>query len=554
MFDLATHENCGRRGGILVIAVGLSVLLMILSLSFFVRMRNEAASSNLVVRDVQARIMLHAANSYIMEAARLGYAQGDPLDHAGFERYGQATFIDYWSGKQGDLPDPESEEAYDTTDLENANRFTPSDEVLEYMGAWMPTATGTTTFNRQNWVGWYTPKHRGFSLTPFHFQSMDVHSWWDSWRQDLEKWEPRMRSRNTTLHPNIDPNPNSAGDLVVLGDEVYFDGARAELTEFWPLPNQPGSRPRLFQMYVREQTPYAVIPHLSHYPQADAEADGVYGQMKSHEYRPGPFPDPRFSAGGIWTAPITDGNYRRFVDEYSRFQGMKSLNRLRGNVTNQPIHVDPHLLHYPIDEDLSSLFEEPNWGSGGLGLRPVELPAGPPDPIELWHGRSHALDWKTAADGTIERDGRGYARLTWKLDDNGRPVRQDAPRRNSSNLGWFRIYREAHNRFIVTVGGGPSQGWRIRVDDNGDEYIERSGVDVDNDSGQPPPFATVDALRVAIESETRLWYRVVWHPAARQSRTDRWDHQTSYMGGSLPLIYRLTEEQVAELEARGLDW
>jgi hypothetical protein len=62
-----------RSGTILIMVAGLSALLVSMTLVFLSQMRTQAEESNDVVRDAQARIMLYAACSYILESGRLGW-------------------------------------------------------------------------------------------------------------------------------------------------------------------------------------------------------------------------------------------------------------------------------------------------------------------------------------------------------------------------------------------------------------------------------------------------------------------------------------------------
>jgi hypothetical protein len=62
-----------RGGTILIVAAGLCALLASMTLVFLSQMRTQAEESWGVVRDAQARIMLYAACSYVLEAGRLGW-------------------------------------------------------------------------------------------------------------------------------------------------------------------------------------------------------------------------------------------------------------------------------------------------------------------------------------------------------------------------------------------------------------------------------------------------------------------------------------------------
>ena len=62
-----------RDGVVLIVVVGLAVILLAVSASFFSRMRSDAQESEVVLQEVQARIMLQAAMNYIQEGARIGW-------------------------------------------------------------------------------------------------------------------------------------------------------------------------------------------------------------------------------------------------------------------------------------------------------------------------------------------------------------------------------------------------------------------------------------------------------------------------------------------------
>ncbi|HYE07567.1 MAG TPA: hypothetical protein VEL07_18765 [Planctomycetota bacterium] len=62
-----------RRGAILLVVAGGSALIAALAMAFLVRMRSAAEETRLVADEAQARIMLLAACSYVLEGSRLGY-------------------------------------------------------------------------------------------------------------------------------------------------------------------------------------------------------------------------------------------------------------------------------------------------------------------------------------------------------------------------------------------------------------------------------------------------------------------------------------------------
>lgn len=76
--DMPTLQHLGHgprstQGTILIIVAGLSALLASLVLTFLMRMRSASEESAIILREAQARIMLVAGCSYILEAGRLGY-------------------------------------------------------------------------------------------------------------------------------------------------------------------------------------------------------------------------------------------------------------------------------------------------------------------------------------------------------------------------------------------------------------------------------------------------------------------------------------------------
>ena len=62
-----------RSGTILIIVAGICALLASLTLAFILRSRSSLEETNALEADVQARIMLIAACSYVCEASRIGY-------------------------------------------------------------------------------------------------------------------------------------------------------------------------------------------------------------------------------------------------------------------------------------------------------------------------------------------------------------------------------------------------------------------------------------------------------------------------------------------------
>lgn len=65
--------NTSRRGTVLIIVAAISALLASLAITFLLRIRDGVQETELVVKETQARLMLHAACAYILETSRIGY-------------------------------------------------------------------------------------------------------------------------------------------------------------------------------------------------------------------------------------------------------------------------------------------------------------------------------------------------------------------------------------------------------------------------------------------------------------------------------------------------
>jgi hypothetical protein len=72
------HQTQSRSGTILIIVAGISALMASLALTFIINARADVEEIEVTVRDAQARIMLVAACSYIMEASRIGWEPMNP--------------------------------------------------------------------------------------------------------------------------------------------------------------------------------------------------------------------------------------------------------------------------------------------------------------------------------------------------------------------------------------------------------------------------------------------------------------------------------------------
>lgn len=84
-----------RRGSILIIVIGISMILLSLMVMFLQRMRSDAEQMAAVVQDAQARVMLHAALMYLQESSRIGWSDraretggAAASGHDGFRRDG----------------------------------------------------------------------------------------------------------------------------------------------------------------------------------------------------------------------------------------------------------------------------------------------------------------------------------------------------------------------------------------------------------------------------------------------------------------------------------
>ncbi len=70
-----------RRGTVIIVVAGIAALLAALGLAFVGRMRVDVEETAEVEREVQARIMLVAACTYVLEAGRIGYDVPGTPDH-----------------------------------------------------------------------------------------------------------------------------------------------------------------------------------------------------------------------------------------------------------------------------------------------------------------------------------------------------------------------------------------------------------------------------------------------------------------------------------------
>jgi len=82
-FHLTDRLTATRRGTILIIVSGISALLASLALTFLINCKRDIKETEFTIRDGQARIMLVAACSYILEASRIGWEPMKPTDPSG---------------------------------------------------------------------------------------------------------------------------------------------------------------------------------------------------------------------------------------------------------------------------------------------------------------------------------------------------------------------------------------------------------------------------------------------------------------------------------------
>jgi hypothetical protein len=105
-----------RQGTILIIVAGLSALMASLALAFLARQRSSQQETIWYEQDIQARLMLTAACSYIAEAARIGYDTSTGANH--IEAFG---WIDVRDGSVG--PNTRGPRAADIVPLHDAARL-----------------------------------------------------------------------------------------------------------------------------------------------------------------------------------------------------------------------------------------------------------------------------------------------------------------------------------------------------------------------------------------------------------------------------------------------
>ncbi len=67
------YRPTSRHGALLIIVTGLATLLLALALAFLATMRSDGDRTRDIVNDTQARMMLNAAISYVLETSRIGW-------------------------------------------------------------------------------------------------------------------------------------------------------------------------------------------------------------------------------------------------------------------------------------------------------------------------------------------------------------------------------------------------------------------------------------------------------------------------------------------------
>jgi hypothetical protein len=69
-----TSHQRPRQGGVLIVVVGLSVMILALTMTYITRIRSSGDETRLVIEEAQARLMLHAALMYLQEGSRIGWS------------------------------------------------------------------------------------------------------------------------------------------------------------------------------------------------------------------------------------------------------------------------------------------------------------------------------------------------------------------------------------------------------------------------------------------------------------------------------------------------
>ncbi len=96
-----------RSGAILIMVIGLSMMLLSLSIAFLVRMRGDADDIRLSEQQAQARIMLHAGLMYVQEGSRLGWTMtkvGNVVTQDQGQAFGWTDIRDGSLGPKGARP------------------------------------------------------------------------------------------------------------------------------------------------------------------------------------------------------------------------------------------------------------------------------------------------------------------------------------------------------------------------------------------------------------------------------------------------------------------
>lgn len=150
----------------------------------------------------------------------------------------------------------------------------------------------------------------------------------------------------------------------------------------------------------------------------------------------------------------------------------------------------------PLDQDGKALWSAGKWPAIGTGTRcPMQVLERPP----------YAIGLTQCYNPISTEPGPAYGQ-PYLANPDPRPVADDwvafrngdrRPRPTSTNLSWFRVWRESAAVFVITCGAGASQGFKdwAEVVANGHQG------DYQNDRS---------FFEQAVGQEARLWYRIEW--------------------------------------------
>ncbi|MBA3683773.1 MAG: hypothetical protein H0W72_00790 [Planctomycetes bacterium] len=180
----------------------------------------------------------------------------------------------------------------------------------------------------------------------------------------------------------------------------------------------------------------------------------------------------------------------------------------QGSVVRCPMHVlerppyaiSPTTRYNPISTDSTS---------ADFGLPYLRYPDPRPAVDNGWSNWTNLSDAVNVNPTVIPA---GSSTTRWEQYSRG-DIR---PRPSSTNLSWFRIFREegADNAasFVVTCGAGATQGFR--------DWNEVVGA-----GAQARFYSDQTAFEDALSAETRLWYRIEWSAAVMSSDFHLTDHE-----------------------------